>query len=300
MRPDVDLSIVIVNFNAERFLRRCLCSIYENTQDINYEVWVVDNASTDGSLDMLNRKFPEVRVIANHTNAGFAEANNQAIKRAIGKYILLLNPDTLVVERALDKLVQFMEQTPDTGIIGPKVFDDEIKASVQYSCRRFPTLMNALFGRHSPLTKLFPNNRFSKKFLMLGLDHSRTMEVDWVSGCCLLIRRELLDQIGLLDEEYRLFFEDIDICYRAHKAKRKIIYYPKAHVVHFIGKSRARVPLKSIYNRHKSMKHFYDKYYRRGFLEGGLIIFAIYVRMVLTLLVAVFGNAIVSLRRKAK
>lgn len=294
------LSIVIVNYNSGKFLKSCLRSVYQKLEHLSFEVIVVDNGSIDSRVEIVPQEFPAVEFLYNEKNLGFAKAVNQGIQASQGRYILLVNPDVVFLNRSFSELVQFMDQHPRVGIIGPRVYDDESRQSVQLSCRGFPSLLNYLFSRYSPLTRLFPNNRFSKRFLMTDWDHDKIRAVDWVSGCCMLIRKELLNEIGSLDEAYTLFFEDVDICYRTHEAGWKVMYYPKAGVVHYVGKSRAREPLKAICNRYKSMKHFYNKHYRKRWLEGLPIGFAIYMGMILLLIVAVFKNAIMDLRRKAR
>lgn len=285
MRKDGDLSIIVVNYNTKELLQRCIYSIYSNGKNVDPEIWVVDNASTDGSAKILKDEFPKVHLIANEENVGYVRANNQAVRQARGRYILLLNPDTVILGNALERLVEFVDEHPLAGIVGPKVYDDESRATVQLSCRGFPTYLNALFSRYSPLTRLFPHNKFSRRFLMSDWGHNGTIEVDWVSGCCMIIRKEVLEQIGLLDEQYKMFFEDVDICYRARRAGWGVFYHPKAEIIHYIGKTRSKAPFRTIVERHRSMKHFYTKHYRRRLLGGYLIISGIYVRMALLLLV---------------
>jgi len=296
----LDVSIIVVNYNSGRLLKGCLCSIYQELEHLTSEVIVVDNDSIDGSVEMIKQNFPILVLLRNKENLGFAKAVNQGLRVSKGQYALLVNPDVVFLNTSLYKLVHYMEQHPEVGIAGPKVYDDESKQIVQLSCRRFPSYMNALFSRYSPLTKLFPNNRFSKRFLMTDWNHGQISEVDWVSGCWMLIRAEMLSKIGLLDESYTLFFEDVDICFRAWKNGWKVVYYPEAEIVHYIGKSVARVPIKSICNRHVSMKYFYDKYYRRSFIGGLPIIFAIYGRMIFLLIVATLKNTYLSLRTRTR
>jgi len=277
------VSIAIVSYNSRDVLRECLKSIFVNSKEDGWVVWVVDNASSDNTLEMVRGEFPQVNTIANATNLGFAAACNQGIRHAAGNSILLLNPDTVLLADAVDKLTGFVQSHPEVGIVGPLVYDNDDTDSVQHSCRRFPTYVDALFGRSSFLTRAFPHNKLSGSFLMSAADHSKTMEVDWVSGCCMLVRREVFQTVGLLDEEFRFGFEDVDLCQRAKRAGWKVFYYPEAKIVHYIGSARAETPVHSIITRHQSMKHYYDKYHRRSRLLGIPVVLAIYTKMMLVI-----------------
>ena len=276
----VDLSIVIVNFNSGGWLHECLRSIRQHVQDVSYEVIVVDNGSTDGSLLGIPERYPDVKIIRNRTNRGFAAAANQGIQASRGSYILLINPDAALLNDEITTWLRYMDEHPEVGISGPKVYDDATKQSIQLSCRRFPSYWSAFFGRYSPLTRLFPGNRFSREFLMSDWDRSEIREVDWVSGCCMLLRREMLNAVGMLDEGYPLFFEDVDLCYRAHQAGWKVVYFPIVEVAHHIGKSRAQAPYRTIVERHLSLWRFYRKLYARSPLEQIVIFTGILTRMV--------------------
>lgn len=183
----MDLSVCVVNWNVCDDLANCLDSLRDGMRGVDGEIIVVDNASADGSLEMVRRRFPHVRLIANDANVGFAAANVQAMHESSGRHILLLNPDTLVPPGAMRELVDFADAHPEAGIVGPKlVYGD---GSLQASCRCFPTIQAALF-RNTVLGGLFPNARASSCYLMEDWDHSSVREVDWVSGACLMVRRE--------------------------------------------------------------------------------------------------------------
>jgi len=286
IRPD--LSIVVVNFNSGKLLRRCLDSAYQNLKGLSFEIIVVDNGSIDGSPRMVTQEFPQVRLICNKTNAGFARAVNQGIRASRGRYVLIVNPDVVFLNKGFKELIRYMDSNPRVGIAGPKVYDDETKRSVQLSCRRFPSPMNYLFSRYSLLTRLFPNNPFSRRFLLTDWSHDAIREVDWVSGCCMLVRRELLEKLGLFDEGYPLFFEDVDLCFRARNAGWKVVYFPGAEIAHFVGSVRAQMPFRNVIKRHQGLWRFYKKFYCKHKIAAPFVFLLIYLRMVYLLSVIFF------------
>ena len=266
------LSIIIVNYNTKQYLRDTLTAIYDYAPDFEFEIIVVDNASRDGSWYMLKNEFPQVRTIKNTTNVGFARANNQAIPRAMGKLILFLNPDAVPKPGAIDKLVNFMDTTPYTGCVGGKLLNSD--ASLQLSCRSFPTYISVFFGRQSLFRKLFPGNPFSKGFLLTDLDYSKTQKVDWIIGACMLTHREILDRYGYFDEHFFLFVEDLDFCYRVKKSGLDIYYFPDAVFKHYHGISTRRYWLRSTIHHNLGMyKFFYKAYNMRLLLQGIAVIF---------------------------
>ncbi len=257
-----DLSVIILTYNTCDLLRQCLRSIYEQTSGITFEVIVVDNASADQTAAMMSSEFPQATYLRNSENIGFTKGNNQGIRVSRGRYVLLLNPDTKVVANALAELVRFMDAHLDCGIMGCKLLNPD--GSLQYSCRRFPSYHTALFNRYSILTRLFPQNRFSQSYLMSSDDHNKTREVDWVSGAALTARREAFEQVGLMDEIFIMYSEDVDWCYRMHEAGWKVYFFPDASVYHYIGQSTSQRLYWSIIVRHVSMYQFYRKHYSRS------------------------------------
>ncbi len=236
-----DLSIVTVNYNTGEFLLGCLRAVFETTRAVQFEYFVVDNASrADGTLERVRQEFPRVHVLENARNLGFAAGCNVAIERACGRYILLLNPDTAVQPYALDQMVQFLDGRPDIAVLGsPLVHSDGRDQGV--AGRGFPTALAVLFGRTTLLSRLFPGNRFSARFSSRR-DPNRCApyEVDWVSGACMLVRREAVEQVGTLDPGYFFMWEDADWCFRLKQAGWRVYCYHEANVVHCEGAGRNR------------------------------------------------------------
>jgi GT2 family glycosyltransferase len=296
----LDLEISIVNNNNCKILEECLLSIFENTKGIEFIVSVVDNASTDGSVKMLKEKFPQVNLIENKIKKGFSANHNQVLKKSQAKYILLLNDDTKVLGDSFFKMVKFMDTHPEVGIAGCKVLN--LDGTLQYSARKFPSksikMLLAGFFHNTFLGKLFPENPFTKEYLLIDWDHSEAKEVDWVSGCCMMIRKEVLDKIGYLDERFVMFVEDVDICYRVWKSGYKVYYFPDAKIIHYGGVSTSREPLKMIIEHHKSMYKFYKKHYLvRGRLKW-IIIAGLFLRCSISITQNILG--IIQLKWKKK
>ena len=245
-----DIAVIVVNWNAREDLRRCLHSLgAEPKPTVDYCVWVVDNASADGSAAMVEAEFPDAQLIVNTENLGFSKANNQAIAQTNSRYVFLLNSDAAIYPGALEELVAYADAHPKAGVVGPKVLNPD--GSLQFSCRRFPSL-GAGFFRNTYLGRLFPNNKFARDYLMSDFDHAHDLPVDWVSGCAMLLRRELLTQIGALDERFYMYCEDVDICQRAWEAGYEAVYAPSAVVTHAIGRSSDKNADKMIIEFHRS------------------------------------------------
>ncbi|MGD0115979.1 MAG: glycosyltransferase family 2 protein [Dehalococcoidia bacterium] len=258
----MDISIVIVSYNGREHLRRCLASLLAHPPAAEREVIVVDNDSADGSADMVASDFPGVRLLRMRRNLGFAAGANRGIKEATGEAIVLLNPDSEIKTDPFAPLLAYLREHDDVGIVAPRLLNPD--GSLQLSCRRFPTFSVALFNRYSLLTRLFPRNRYSRQYLLSDWQHDSISKVDWVSGACLMVRRSLLERIGLLDEGYFMYIEDVDLCQRLHRAGAKVAYYPAVSVIHHIGQSSRTLPSRSIMARHRSMWHYYKKYLRQN------------------------------------
>lgn len=258
----MDLSIIIVNYNTRDLLRKCLQSVFASRTNHAFEVWVVDNASTDGSAEMVRSEFPKVKLIENQENAGYARANNQAVKKLAGRCVLLLNSDVEVAPDTFDKMLSFMDNNSTVGISGCKVIKSN--GELDLACRRsFPNPVNAMF-RLTGLSFLFPKSRFSS-YNLTYLPEDQTAEVDSVMGAFLLVRREVINKIGLLDESFFMYGEDLDWCYRAKEAGFKVMYVPVTTVIHHKGSSSRKAPHKALYEFHRAMEIFYDKHYRKKY-----------------------------------
>ena len=228
------LSVVIVSWNTRELLRGCLESLLASTHLAEIEVFVVDNASTDASQEMVRGAFPQVHLLENSTNLGFARANNQAIRQCSGRYILLLNSDTLVRPGALDALVEFMDSHPSAGGCGARLLNPD--GSLQASCSPAPTL----WGEFKRMFH-FPGVRSDGYYQMDDWDQSTPRQVDVLLGACLLLRRQVLDQVGMLDENYFIYSEEVDLCYRCRATGWELFWVPTGEVVHYGGQSTRQV-----------------------------------------------------------
>ena len=251
-----DVSIIIVNWNTRDILRDCLASVYAQTRDISYELIVVDNASYDGSVGMIKNEFPEVVLIENHNNAGFAAANNQGMRIAQGRYFLLLNPDTIVLEGAIQKTVFFTDNHPDIGVVGCQVWLDE--KEMQLTCFAFPSLSGFIIQKIG-LRRFFPKSRLFGRINYGWWDRTSQMDVDVVTGMYMLVRREAVDQVGLMDEDYFVYAEETDWCYRFRKSGWRCVFTPEARIIHLDGKSTSQVSIKMFVQMQKSVLIFHKK-----------------------------------------
>ena len=254
--PDFKVSITICSWNTQEDLRKCLESLWEVRGEAFFETIVIDNNSADGSPDMVEANFPWVRLIRSSRNLGFTGGQNHCIAARQAPHALLLNSDTIVHKGAIARILEYADNHAEVGIVGPRLLN--LDGSIQYSCRRFPNPLAALF-RNTPLGKLFPNNRFTRDYLMSDFAHDKIAEVDWVSGAALFARKEFIDKVGLLDEGYFMFSEDVDWCFRCWEAGFKVMYLPDAVITHAIGKSTDKAPNRMIGGFHRSMFRFYKK-----------------------------------------
>jgi len=258
MKANVDLSIIIVSWNSGEDLRSCLKSIDQNEKNSNFEVFVVDNASQDGTPLMVKKEFPNVKLISNKQNQGFAKANNQAIRYASGRFLLLLNPDTKVEGGTLVKALNYMDQNKKVGVLGCKTVNPD--GSLQKSVRRFPDL----FSQIIILTKLhhfFPNLDSLKRYFANDFDYQKIQNADQVMGAFFMIRKECLDDIGLLDEDFWIWFEEVDFCRRAHKKNWQVVYNPNFTIMHKQGQSFYKLKAtKEQYIFNRSLFHYFWKH----------------------------------------
>jgi hypothetical protein len=249
---NIDLSIIIVNWNTRDLLAQCLASIYAHPPDGTFEIFVVDNASSDGSAQMVQKQFPSVRSIPNEENVGFARANNQAIRMSSGRHVLLLNPDTKILPDALQTLLTFIEEHPEAGAIGPMVLNPDL--SLQSSCDPMPTLGRE-FWRLMHLDRLLALSVYHEELW----DPSLPRTVDVIQGNCMLIRQEALLDVGLLDETYFMFTEEVDFCYRLLQKNWQIYWVPQAQLIHYGGQSTRQAAQEMFIELYRSKLLFFRK-----------------------------------------
>ncbi len=288
-----DLSICIPTLKAQARLRDCLRSICENTHALQYETIVVDNGSGDGTVEMVKAEFPHVHLIENDRNTGFTRPTNQALKVSQGRYALLLNNDTIVLPSALDQMVQFADAHLEVGICGPKVLNRD--GTMQKQCRRSFATPWDLFCYFSGLSTLFPKSPRFARYLWTFEDEDQTGPVDAISGSCMLIRRRVLEQIGLLDERFFAYQEDADYCFRAKRAGWQVVYYPQAKIVHYASQGGSRInPYRSIVEWHRS----YFLYYRKNLASRYFFLFNWFYYVVMLFKLA--SSLLVNLFRREK
>lgn len=259
-RTCLDVSIVIVNWNVKGLLKLCLRSIYQSLSDaaFEWEVIVVDNASEDGSLQMVAREFPGVKLVANQSNLGFTKANNQGMALASGRYVLLLNPDTELTRGALATMLEYMEARHDVAALGPQLLFAD--GTVQSSRRRFPTFLTG-FIESTVLQRFFPEHSLLKRYYVLDRSNDEVQEVNWVVGACMLVRREAIDEVGVFDEQFFMYSEELDWCFRMEKAGWKIVYLPLARVLHYEARSSEQNVLGRNIHFHDSKCKFFSKHH---------------------------------------
>lgn len=230
----MDVSIIIVAWNVRQLLYDCLKSVYDQTKGVDFEVIYVDNASEDGSVEMVREEFPEVKIMENDENKGFIKANNQAIEIAEGRYVLLLNSDTVVLDNAIGKTVKFADANPQAAVVGCKVrTPDKI---LQRTCFMYPSILN-MFLAATYLYKVFPKSKLFARERMTWWDYNDTREVETICGCFSLVRREAIKQVGLMDESYFVYGDDPDWCYRFKKNGWKILFTPDPEIIHYGGQT---------------------------------------------------------------
>jgi len=255
----MNVSIIVVNWNTKALLRDCLNSVYEQIRD-DYEIIVVDNASTDGSKEMVRNDFPKVVLIENNKNRGFAAANNQGMAVAKGKYVLLLNSDTIVLDNCISNIVSFADKHHRAGVIGCRVLNSD--STLQQTCFMFPSILN-LFLSSSYLYKIFPKSRFFGRELMTWWDANDIREVDIVKGCFMLVRREAIEEVGGMDENFFMYAEETDWCYRFKKNGWKVLFAPVGEIIHYGGQSTTQIPVAMIVQLRLSILKFIKKHYGR-------------------------------------
>lgn len=269
--PTVEISVVIVAWKAKPYLDLCLDSLYSHPPCRSMEVLVVDNASDDGTVEMVESQYPQVKLIKSPENLGFSRGNNVAIRQAQGRYIALVNPDIIVFPGCLDSLAEFMDENPRVGNVGPRILN--LDHTLQSSCRRFPSLWNnfcATFG----LASRFKNSKLFAGEHMFYFAHDRTMPVDVIVGCFSFVRREAFEGVGLLDEGLFMYGDDVDWCRRAWNKGWQVVFYPGAASIHDKGKTTAPYPVRFAVAQQRSVLHYWKKHHTiLGILGIGAIMF---------------------------
>ncbi len=290
----MDLSIIVVSWNTRELLSDCLAAVYAEPPDCPFEVWVVDNASQDNSADMVRQRFPQARLLETGANLGFAGANNLAISQSMGEYVLLLNPDTVVRPFALTALVQFMNEHPEAGGAGSRLLNAD--GSLQPSCYPLPTLSRELW-RLFHLDVLYAYGVYK----MEGWDTAVTRRVEIVQGASFILRRNVLQRVGLLDDSYFMYSEEVDLCYRIKQAGWPLYWIPQSQVVHYGGQSTRQVAAKMFIELYRGKVQYFRKNNGAGAaaIYKALLLLAALPRLVLLivgrLLPAERGTSLVAL-----
>ena len=280
------LSIIIVNYNVKYFLHQCLKSINSTSKNIQLEIFVVDNNSVDNSVEMIQHEFPHIKLIKNKENVGFATANNQAIKQSKGKYILLLNPDTILQEDTLEKCVTFLEKNKDVGGLGVKMLDGNGNFLPE-SKRSLPSPSSA-FYKIFGLSFLFPKSKTFGQYHLNYLDKDQIHEIDVISGAFFMTKKNILNKIGMLDESFFMYGEDVDLSYRIQKNGYKNIYFPKTSIIHYKGESTKKTSINYILMFYKAMIVFVKKHYSKNKASS----------LIMLINVAIFTRASISILKQ--
>ncbi len=274
-REEIALSIIVVTYNSHEYILSCLNSVLRDSEGIRKEVFVVDNFSTDNTVALIKETFPEIILIENNRNTGFAVANNFAIKEAKGKYILLLNPDTIITAGTFSELLNFMEENPDIGVLSPKLVKSD--GSLDYACRRnFPTPLDVYFHLLG-LDRIFPNSKLFAHYNLLYLDPSQSCDVECVAGAFMLVRGAAVSMVGLMDERFFMYVEDLDWAYRFRLSGWRVYYYAKREVIHYKKGSTSKESDGMLPEFYRALYQGYEKYY------GQKTIFVLNWMMYLTL-----------------
>ncbi len=269
----MDLSIIILNYKTPGLLKYCLKGIARTAPALSYEIIVVDNASHDGSVEMLRQEFPQIRLIESPRNCGFAAGNNLGLTASQGDYVMIMNPDIVVTQGALETMINFLASHKEVGLIGPQLLNPD--KSIQYSCARFPTLLTP-FYRRTPLGRSARGKKALEYYLMSHTDHLKIQEVDWLLGACLMTRASNLNTVGLLDERFFLYFEDTDLCRRFWEHHLKVVYVATARMFHYhrrisaddsIFKALLKAPIRA--HIASSIRYFWK--YRRNIVPPSTI-----------------------------
>ncbi|MCL6457978.1 MAG: glycosyltransferase family 2 protein [Gorillibacterium sp.] len=281
----MDLSIIVLNYNTRQLTLNALESVYQSETTYLFEVILIDNASSDGTVEAVREQYPHVLLIENEQNVGFARANNQAMRIAKGRYVLLLNSDTIVHPNTLDMMLSFMEENPSVGASGCKIVLPD--GSLDKACKRgFPTPAASFYYAFG-LARMFPRIAHFNGYQLGHLNPDQSQPIDCLVGAFMLVRHSVIDQVGMLDEQFFMYGEDIDWCYRIKQAGWQIYYYPKVEIVHYKGASSRRKPVKIVYEFHRAMFIFHRKHYSSRYFiwTNGLVYVGIAIKLGIALVV---------------
>jgi len=254
------LDIIIVNYNSTSCLLRCIESVYKDLDNAAVNIYVADNNSKD-HVQRIAEQYPDIHLVMNKKNIGFGNAVNQCIEKSASPFLMLLNPDSIVIAGFFKLMLGYMEAHLDIGILGPAIYDHDME--VQGSARAFPTPITALFGRSAFLTRIFPDNPITRRNILNKASDGKTpMPVDWVSGACMLVRREAVKEVGLMDRHFFMYWEDADWCRRMRQNGWGVFYYPQAGLIHYAGVSSEQNLIQSVVEFHKSAYYLFNKYYQ--------------------------------------
>lgn len=285
-----ELSIVITNYNSKQYLQNCLSSIVlELIGHTDNEIIVVDDDSSDGSSTMVKEEYPSVRLLTNSANLGYIASNNKGIKSTFGKYVLCLNNDTVIKKGAVLGLLHFIKAHPDAGAVGPKLLNSD--GTIQYQCRRsFPNPLNSLlyfFG----LSRLFPKNKVVGSYLMTYLDDKASVKVDSLCGAAIMVTRNVIDSVGVMDKEYYMYGDDIDWCYRIKNAGWNIYYHPESEIIHYGGRGGSRkMPFRNIYKFYRAMAVYHKKHNAANYML--IVNYLVYAGIWIKFVFSVFASII--------
>jgi len=283
LTESLDLSVVIVSWNVKEYLVKCLSSVNNNVKNLSYEIIVIDNNSSDGTAEMIRQEFPEIKLTINRENVGFARANNQAFAQCNGRYILLINPDTYLIDNSINRLIEFLESHKEVGVVGPRLLNPN--KSIQYICFDFPSLFSELLNSLN-LDNLVRKKLFKSKLAGL-MERGIPFEVDWVSGACLILRSQILNEIGDLDEKYFLFSEEMEWCFRIKARGWKVFLMGNVFVIHYGSRSTKQNIHQMLIQRQKS-RHIFFKNYRGHAFQLGIRFIYIFSFM-LKILIKIFS-----------
>lgn len=254
----MDISIIIVSWNAKEYIIKCLNSIIKNIKKVKYEIIVVDNGSTDGTVEYLQKNFKSIDLIINNENFGFSKANNIGILKSKGKFLYLINSDIEILDDSINKIFDFMEKNPNIGMLGPKILNFDL--TLQYSCRRIPTLWN-LFCVSISLNNILPDTIITPDIFMRKWHYNKIENVGILSGCFWALRRDAIKDVGLLDEMFFIYGEDMDWSKRFNDSKWDVLYFPEAKVIHYGGASSSNAPIRFYLEMQKANLQYWQKHH---------------------------------------